>query len=328
MLSRPAPRPLDPVAMIRPRRRVRGYSAILLPMAPDGRSIQWDEFDAHVQRTVIAGLTPAVNMDTGYINLIDDTVKLAVLQRTRQLMGKAEFLAGAYIGDRPGDTWSPDAYRRQTDAIAKQGGTPVVFQSHGMGSLTEERIPEAYQQIATFCPQFVGFELGTQFAPFGRIYELPTYRALMSIPQCIGAKHSSLSRELEWQRLALRDEVRADFLVLTGNDLAIDMVMYGSDYLLGLSTFAPELFGLRDRLWLEGSPEFHELNDLLQYLGCFAFREPVPAYKHSAAQLLNVVGWIGSDEPWPGAPRRPQSDREILRVIAARMGEWRRRYSL
>ena len=32
--------------------------------------------------------------------------------------------------------------------------------------------------------------------------------------------------------------------VLTGNDLAIDMVMYGSDYLLGLSTFAPEAFAL------------------------------------------------------------------------------------
>ena len=35
--------------------------------------------------------------------------------------------------------------------------------------------------------------------------------------------------------------VRPDFLVLTGNDLAIDMVMYGSDYLLGLSTFAPDV---------------------------------------------------------------------------------------
>ena len=40
----------------------------------------------------------------------------------------------------------------------------------------------------------------------------------------------------------MRDELRPDFLVLTGNDLAIDMVMYGGDYLLGLSTFAPEDF--------------------------------------------------------------------------------------
>ena len=77
------------------------------------------------------------------------------------------------------------------------------------------------------------------FHPDGRIWDLDTYRAVLGIPQCIGAKHSSLERQPEWDRLRLRDEVRPDFLVLTGNDLAIDMVMYGSDYLLGLSTFAP-----------------------------------------------------------------------------------------
>ena len=65
-------------------------------------------------------------------------------------------------------------------------------------------------------------------------------------------------------------------------DLAIDMVMYGSDYLLGLSTFAPEEFARRDRMWAQGDPGFHELNDALQYLGAFTFRAPVPAYRHDA----------------------------------------------
>ena len=86
------------------------------------------------------------------------------------------------------------------------------------------------------------------FAPFGKIYSLDVYRGLLGVKKCLGAKHSSLRRELEWQRLALRDAVRPDFRVYTGNDLAIDMVMYGSDYLLGLSTFAPDLFAKRDRL--------------------------------------------------------------------------------
>ena len=67
--------------------------------------------------------------------------------------------------------------------------------------------------------------------------------------ECIGTKHSSLDRMLEWERLRLRDETRPDFMVLTGNDLGIDMVMYGSDYLLGLSTFAPDLFAKRDAMW-------------------------------------------------------------------------------
>jgi len=116
------------------------------------------------------------------------------------------------------------------------------------------------------------------FAPFGRIYDLDTYEALLKIPQCIGAKHSSLSRELEWQRLDFGDRLRPDFKVFTGNDLAIDMVMYGSDYLLGLSTCAPDLFARRDQLWEAGDAAFYELNDWLQYLGFFAFRAPVPAY--------------------------------------------------
>ncbi|MFM7816375.1 MAG: dihydrodipicolinate synthase family protein, partial [Verrucomicrobiota bacterium] len=124
---------------------------------------------------------------------------------------------------------------------------------------------------------------------------------------------------LEWQRLVLRDAIRPDFRVYTGNDLAIDMVMYGSDYLLGLSTFAPDVFARRDAAWAAGDPAFHELNDLLQYLGFLAFRPPVPAYKHSAAQFLKLRGWIGCDDTHPRSPRRPESDREILADIVARL---------
>ena len=146
------------------------------------------------------------------------------------------------------------------------------------------------------------------FAPFGKIYSLEVYRGLLGVKKCLGAKHSSLRRELEWQRLRLRDELRPDFQVFTGNDLAIDMVMYGSDYLLGLSTFAPDLFARRDRYWETGDPRFYELNDVLQYLGFLAFRDPVPAYKHSAAMFLKLRGWIGCDATHPQSPSRPESD--------------------
>ena len=84
------------------------------------------------------------------------------------------------------------------------------------------------------------------------------------------------------------------------------MVMYGSDYLLGLSTFAPDLFARRDALWAAGDPAFYELNDLLQYLGFFAFRPPVPAYKHSAAMFLKLRGWIA---PRPDPPGQPDAAR-------------------
>ena len=243
-----------------------------------------------------------------------------MLEQTRDVLEGGAFVAGAFVSDRPGDSWNLDAYRRQIDQIQEHGGTPVIFQSYGLTSQANDAIIDAYAEIGRYCPRFIAFELGTMFAPFGRIYDLDVYAGLLSVPQCIGAKHSSLSRVLEWQRLQLRDERRPDFMVLTGNDLAIDMVIYGSDYLLGLSTFAPDIFARRDALWEAGDPGFYEINDLLQYLGFLAFRAPVPAYKHSAAQFLKQRGWIRSDRTHPRSPERPESDVELLRDIAERLG--------
>jgi dihydrodipicolinate synthase/N-acetylneuraminate lyase len=305
--------------MIRPRRRITGASAILLPFTAGG-AIDWPAFAAHAARTADAGLTPAVNMDTGYVNLLDDATRRQVLARTREATAGRPFVAGAFVADRPGDRFDRDAYLRQIEPIAAHGGTPVIFQSYGLTGQADDDIVAAYAEIGRHCDRFIGFELGTMFAPFGKIYSLDVYRGLLGVKQCIGAKHSSLRRDLEWQRLVLRDAVRRDFHVFTGNDLAIDMVMYGSDYLLGLSTFAPDLFAKRDALWAAGDPAFYELNDVLQYLGFFAFRHPVPAYKHSAAMFLHLRGWAGSDATHPRSPTRPASDRAVLREIGRQLG--------
>jgi dihydrodipicolinate synthase/N-acetylneuraminate lyase len=305
-------------ARIRPHRRITGMSAILLPFAPSGE-IDWRALAAHVARTAEAGLTPAVNMDTGYVQLLDDATRLRVLEVAREHAASA-FVAGAQVTDRPGDAWQADAYLREMQQIQERGGTPIVFPSHGLSQLAEPEWVSAHAELAAHCDRFLAFELGPMFVPYGRIYSLDAYQGLMEIPRCIGAKHSSLDRVPEWGRLALRDRRRPDFLVLTGNDLAIDMVMYGSDYLLGLSTFAPDLFARRDAWWEAGDPRFYQLNDVLQYLGCFAFREPVPAYKHSAAQFLRLRSWIESDATHPRSPRRPESDREVLAEIARSLG--------
>lgn len=290
---------------------------MLLPFAENG-DIDWAGFERHLERTVQAGLMPAVNMDTGYAHLINEETRSEALRRTAQLLAGKPFAAGAYVGDAPGAAFNLAAYQRQIETIQQHGGMPVIFQSYGLTQQTDDAIIRAYQQIAACADRFIAFELGTMFAPFGKIYSLAVYRELMSIGACIGAKHSSLSRILEWERLALRNQQRPDFRVFTGNDLAIDMVMYGSDYLLGISTFAPDLFARRDALWEANDPAFYELNDVLQYLGAFAFRAPVPAYKHSAAQFLRLRGWIASDRTHPLSPQRPASDVDILAEIAAR----------
>jgi 4-hydroxy-tetrahydrodipicolinate synthase len=132
-------------------------------------------------------------------------------------------------------------------------------------------------------------------------------------------KHSSLDRLLELERLAVRDKQRPGFRIYTGNDLGINMIDFGSDYLLGLAAFAPEKFAERDRLWEAGDPEYYALSDALQYLGSAAFRAPVPAYKHSAAVFLNLIGRIPSDRTHPNNPQRPAWEVEIMGDCARRL---------
>jgi dihydrodipicolinate synthase/N-acetylneuraminate lyase len=281
-------------------------SAILLPFHAGG-DVDWAGFEAHVVRTAEAGLVPAVNMDTGYVHLLDESQRAEVLDRAASVLGGERFVAGALD-------------ERDATQVTEVGGTPVAVPSEAMGHSSDADVLAAYERLAKAVDRFIGFELSPAFNPAGRIWDLDTYRAVLAIPQCVGAKHSSLRRELEWERLRLRDELRPDFQVLTGNDLAIDMVMYGSDYLLGLSTFAPDLFAERDRCWEQGDPGFHHLNDALQHLGNVAFRPPIPAYRHDAALFLQLRGWIGSDATPVGAPRRPDWERELLTDAAARLG--------
>ncbi len=307
---------IDPVTLLTPRRKITGISAVLLPLLADD-SVDWESLEGHVARTLDAGLIPAVNMDTGYGHLIDDDTRQEVLRRTRTLAGDRDFVAGVFVKDAPGSTLNLPAYERGIEQIQSFGGTPVFFQSFGLVEQSDDRIVQAYQQLAASCDAFYVFELSTLFAPFGKVYSLEVYEQLMRIDNCVGAKHSSLSRQLEWQRLALRNRVRPEFRVCTGNDLAIDMVMYGSDYLLGLSTFAPDAFARRDAMWEAGDPDFYELNDLLQYLGTYTFRPPVPAYKHSAAMFLKLRGQIATNRTYPGSPTRAETDLEVLHSILA-----------
>jgi len=303
---------------IQPGRKIEGFSAVLLPFDEKG-GIDEEGLLSNLRRTFDAGLTPAVNMDTGYVNLLDADARQRVLALARQAASGRAFVAGAFIEGQNGEPL--ELYRRAVDELQEHGGTPILFQCSALKAMDSAQVVELYRAVASGCERLLAFELGEMFAPFGQIYDLATVRELMQIPQLAGMKHSSLDRELEWQRLELRDELRPDFKIYTGNDLAIDMVMNGSDYLLGLSAFAPEAFALRDRLWQRGDAGFYGLNDLLQYLGFFAFRPPVPAYKHNAAQFLKLRGRIACDAPHPQAAARPASDVAVLRDIAARLDE-------
>ena len=299
-------------------RHVEGLAACLLPFENNG-DIAGPAFRDAVQRTAEAGLGCAVNMDTGYANYITPTERAEVLVWTTETLGIGKrFAAGAFVEGRQGDL--EELYRREMDEIASFGGIPVIFQTTRFHDWDPQQIIDLYASICDPYPEVIGFELGQVFAPFGMIYDEKTIRGLMGIPSLSGIKHSSLSRTEELKRLALRDELRPEFRIYTGNDLGIDMIEYGSDYLLGLAAFCPEKFAERDRLWEDEDSGYYELADALQYLGNVGFRAPVPAYKHSCAVFQHLLDRIPCSEPHPSCPRRPDWEEEIMRDCALRLG--------
>jgi dihydrodipicolinate synthase/N-acetylneuraminate lyase len=305
-----------PVPSLVTHRRIEGISAVLLPFDEAG-GIDWAGFRTLVDRTWAAGLTPAVNMDTGYVNLLSAAERARVLADTAALAAGRRFVAGAFIEGEAGDPVL--LYRRAIETIRSHGGVPIIFQSTALTRGSEAATLDIYTRIGEMGGPLLAFELGTMFAPFGRIYSIDCFRRLLDIEAFTGLKHSSLDRACEWDRLAIRDAHRPDFRVYTGNDLAIDMVFYGSDYLLGLSAFAVEAFAVRDRCWEAGDRRAFAVNDVLQYLGHLAFRAPVPAYKHSAAQFLKLRGVIASDRPHPKGGTRPDADIALLADIRDRL---------
>jgi dihydrodipicolinate synthase/N-acetylneuraminate lyase len=302
----------------KPRRKVQGIAAALLPYERDGR-VAIDAFAKQLSSIHQAGLMNAVNMDTGYVNYLSDSEQHDVLDWTRQALGKGvPFVAGAYIEQHAGDDIVA-LYRRQIDTIVRFDGIPILFQTARLHGKSPAIVAQAYREICRDYPHVLAFELGSMFAPNGEIWNSETIRRLMDISEIKGMKHSSLDRLVELERLALRDARRPDFRIYTGNDLGINMIEYGSDYLLGLAAFAPEKFAERDRLWEDGDPAYYGLSDALQHLGNVAFRAPVPAYKHSAAVFLHLLGRIPSGRTHPRNPQRPAWEAEILADCARRL---------
>ena len=302
----------------RPRREVKGIAAALLPYEADGR-IAVDAFSKLLISAHQAGLINAVNMDTGYVNYLSDREKQQVLEWTRQALGSGvPFVAGAYIENNPGDD-IVDLYRNQLDTIVGVDAIPILFQTARLRGASPEEVAQVYGEVVRGYPHVLAFELGAMFASNGEIYEGETVRRLMDIPEIKGMKHSSLNRLLELERLALRDKYRPDFRIYTGNDLGINLIEYGSDYLLGLAAFASEKFAERDRLWEAGDPAYYALSDALQHLGNVAFRAPIPAYKHSAAIFLNLIGRIPGNRTHPLNPQRPTWELEIMMDCARRL---------
>ena len=139
-------------------RKVQGIAAALLPYDTHG-AIAVEEFQRHLAATHRAGLTNAVNMDTGYVNYLSDAEQHEVLRWTREALGGGvPFVAGAYIEGRDGEVVA--LYRRQMDLIVKFGGIPILFQTARLHGKSDREKVAAYRAACRGYPKRAGFRVG------------------------------------------------------------------------------------------------------------------------------------------------------------------------
>jgi dihydrodipicolinate synthase/N-acetylneuraminate lyase len=304
------------IRRLEPGRAIDGIAAVLLPFRQNDEP-DFEAFATLVERTYTAGLTPAINVEAGAVHLLHADQRADVLSVAAGVAGGRRFVAGAFIEGEYGDVVR--VYQREIERIVRQGGTPLLFQCSGLTSLGEDAIVAVYREATAACPAALAFELGRMLAPFGRIYSLDLVQRLMDIPQIVGLRHLSLDRIQEWYRLDARNVRRPEFRIYTGNDLAIDMPCYGSDYLLGVAACAPEAFELRDRLWASGDLRVVALQDLLHHLGWLVCRPPFTTSAHAIAQCLHVRGLLPSTRVHSEAGRRPETDFPFLKDVLDRL---------
>jgi dihydrodipicolinate synthase/N-acetylneuraminate lyase len=309
-----------------PARAIDAVAALLLPFDEDGRP-DLDALASLVRETYAAGLIPAVNTTAGYVELLSDDERTDVLTIAAGVARGRRFIAGAWLDDHAADAGGRSSgdlgarYAQAMDRVARQGGTPLLLPCAALTALDDDRLAEAHRAATAAHPGALAAEIGPAFASFGRIYSLDLFQRLLDIPTMGGLLHASQSRVPEWYRLEARDARRPEFRLYTGNDLAIDMPAYGSDYLLAGAGLAPEGFAVRDRLWASSDARVTELNDALQYLCGLVRRRPVDAWRHGLAQVLHLRGAIPSASPHPRSARRPDGDRELLADAFGRVCE-------
>src|SRR6266436_6161036 len=141
------------------RRKVQGIAAALLPYDTNG-NVAVEAFQKHLIATHRAGLMNAVNMDTGYVNYLNDAEKQDVLRWTREALGEGvPFVGGAYIENQTGDIVT--LYRQQIDPIVRAAGIPILFQTARLHGASPKEKAAAYQAVCQGYQSVLAFELGT-----------------------------------------------------------------------------------------------------------------------------------------------------------------------
>jgi hypothetical protein len=300
-----------------PSRTIDGAAALPVWLEASGR-LDLPGLAVRLQETLAAGLTPAVNLFGGSVDRLGLEQRMDVLATAAGVARGRRFIAGTL----PTEDAAPLAarYGRAVDAVVRQGGTPLLLPIRELATLDGDGLAHLWRQATAGHRGVLVIEMAAAFGAPAPLYAADVVPRILDIASLGGLVHASLDRGAEWARVEARDVARPDFRIYSGHERALDMVAYGSDYLLATAGCAPEAFAARDRAWRQGAPVGFELNDALQALSALLYRAPIDGARHGALQWLQARDVAGPGaSPVPGIAKRPESDLALYREIHTRL---------
>ena len=308
-----------PFDLLCPGRRPAGLAPVLLPSLSSGEP-DWDGFAHLLGRTVDSGLVPLISAGPGMGDRLDASTRAEVVATVGAALGGRTFVAGVRAEDGPDGGFDPSRLAGTVAAVSRHGGVPVLLPSPALARLDPDEALGLLAWMGEWCDRLIAADLPAERWDGGRAWGMDAFTVLLDQPACIGLIDGSWNRQLEWDRIRRRDDVRPDFRLYSANALGIDQIMFGADHALDLAAAVPDAIADRDEAWAIEDPGVIDRHDALQALATVVFRPPYDAARHALARVLLLRGWLPHDQVHPSLPRRPESDDELLLPALDRLG--------
>ncbi|MBT5914975.1 MAG: hypothetical protein HOH60_01360 [Opitutae bacterium] len=289
--------------------------AALLPFK-DGQP-DWGSFERMLQWMVKCAdhfgveITFVLNADTGYVFNLSMELYEEVIKRFRSLYPDASFISGVTAVGASSTAFDASCYHPHLEiAQAHRPCEVMIMTSQALNALAPEKRRDAYFEIAEKIevPALV-HALEPAFVPWATPFDPWLLHQLAGHEKFVGGKISTLDEPhfLYWASMC-RD-LGLDFVPHSGDDFGIaSAIRMGLPLLIGAGVSACPLICAAKKYWRKDDfdSRIYKLFEAIQSLEDSVFRlddkGSAAGYKHSTAEILQMLGMIDSAEIHPECP--------------------------
>jgi len=289
--------------------------AALLPFK-DGQP-DWGSFERMLQWMVKCAdhfgveITFVLNADTGYVFNLSKELYEEVINRFRSLYPDASFISGVTAVGASSTAFDASCYHPHLEiAQAHRPCEVMIMTSQALNALAPEKRRDAYFEIAEKIevPALV-HALEPAFVPWATPFDPWLLHQLAGHEKFVGGKISTLDEPhfLYWASMC-RD-LGLDFVPHSGDDFGIaSAIRMGLPLLIGAGVSACPLICAAKKYWRKDDfdSRIYKLFEAIQSLEDSVFRlddkGSAAGYKHSTAEILQMLGVIDSAEIHPECP--------------------------